>query len=279
MHGIFINFLTWFGMPQFWGNTVNFPSPLNLARIFVRNLAFLVVLIFFSVFAIKPNGVKAEEIPKSLYSNNPIMAKVDGKPIRLDDLKNAKMQDVLVQLFQMQKNILKYKAIEVLLESHPQLKSDAVPKVTQDNVQKFYNSQPGVKELGTLDEMEDRIRKFLEQSFQESYVDRVYRRALSEGWLVDYMIAPNDFKLVADIGEAVLWSDGVKKRKVMLLEFSDFQCPFCKRVQKTLSMLRNRYGKEVDFAYRHFPLPFHNQAKGLAEAAECAREHFGKCSR
>tara|TARA_B100000686_G_scaffold249098_1_gene259039 strand:- start:993 stop:2087 length:1095 start_codon:yes stop_codon:yes gene_type:complete len=244
----------------------------ELASGFVKNFIFLTALFFLAMSIFDRTLVWADGSSKSIYSNNPIIAEVDGKKILLDDLKNAEMQEILMQLFQMQKNILKYKITEMLLQSHPQLKSDAVPNVTRKDILQFYNSQAAVKELGTLHEMEDRIRQFLKKSFQESYVDRVYRRALSEGWLVDYMIKPNDFKLVAEIGEAVLWSNGGKGKGVMLLEFSDFQCPFCKRVQKTLAMLRERYGDAVEFGYRHFPLPFHKQARGFAEAAECARD-------
>ena len=235
-------------------------------------LVLLTLLALCFVLLIGVAQVLADDAQKSFYSNNPIMAEVDGQTVRLDDLKNAKMQDLLLQLFHMQKSILKEKAIEVLLKNHPQLKSDAVPRVTLNHVRQFYKNQPGVKELGTLDEMENRIRNFLRKSFRDSYSERVYRKALSEGWLVDYMIEPNDFKLVAEIGEAVLWTDGDTDRKVMLLEFSDFQCPFCKRVQKTLAMLRKRYGDKVQFGYRHFPLPFHKEARGLAEASECARD-------
>ncbi|NIP99362.1 MAG: thioredoxin domain-containing protein, partial [Nitrospinaceae bacterium] len=61
-------------------------------------------------------------------------------------------------------------------------------------------------------------------------------------------------------------------RKVFVLEYSDFQCPFCRRVQPTLKKLRKRYASKVQFGYRHFPLPFHKQAVRLAEAVECARD-------
>jgi protein-disulfide isomerase len=71
-----------------------------------------------------------------------------------------------------------------------------------------------------------------------------------------------------------LWAgeDAKISRKVFLLEYSDFQCPFCKRVQSTLKKLRKNYSEKVQFGYRHFPLPFHKEATFLAEAVECARD-------
>lgn len=68
---------------------------------------------------------------------------------------------------------------------------------------------------------------------------------------------------------------GPKNAKVVLVEFSDFQCPFCRKFwEETFSQIKKEYidtGK-VKFVYRDFPLDFHPQAKNSAEAAQCANE-------
>ncbi|MBI2430490.1 MAG: DsbA family protein [Candidatus Levybacteria bacterium] len=68
---------------------------------------------------------------------------------------------------------------------------------------------------------------------------------------------------------------GNKNAKVTLIEFSDLQCPFCKRFfDDALAQIKKEYidtGK-VKFAYRHYPLPFHQNAQKAAEASECANE-------
>ena len=46
-----------------------------------------------------------------------------------------------------------------------------------------------------------------------------------------------------------------------LVEFSDFQCPYCQRVRPTMTRLREMYGDRVRFAFRHYPLDFHPQAR------------------
>ena len=53
----------------------------------------------------------------------------------------------------------------------------------------------------------------------------------------------------------------------MFLEFSDYQCPFCSRVQPTITLLRDQYKNDVVFGYRHSPLPFHREADEAAIAA------------
>lgn len=68
---------------------------------------------------------------------------------------------------------------------------------------------------------------------------------------------------------------GNKDAKVTIVEFSDFQCPFCKRyIDETHSQINDTYIKtgKVKFAYRHYPLSFHANAAKAAEASECANE-------
>src|SRR5512145_1202220 len=57
---------------------------------------------------------------------------------------------------------------------------------------------------------------------------------------------------------------------VTIVEFTDFQCPHCGRVQGTLERLRERYGADLRFVLKHAPLPFHPDAHPAALAAECA---------
>ena len=68
---------------------------------------------------------------------------------------------------------------------------------------------------------------------------------------------------------------GDENADVLIIEFSDFQCPYCRKFWKeTLPQLETEYvdtGK-VRFAYRDFPLEFHPSSQKAAEAAECARE-------
>jgi len=65
---------------------------------------------------------------------------------------------------------------------------------------------------------------------------------------------------------------GGKSPKVTLVLFSDFQCPFCSRVEPTLKQLEDAYKGDLRIVWKHQPLPFHAQAMPAALAAEAARE-------
>jgi protein-disulfide isomerase len=61
---------------------------------------------------------------------------------------------------------------------------------------------------------------------------------------------------------------GGANAKVVIQEFSEFQCPFCKRVGPTVSELEKEYGNKIKIVWRHLPLPFHNNASLAAQAAQ-----------
>ena len=57
-----------------------------------------------------------------------------------------------------------------------------------------------------------------------------------------------------------------------IVEFSDFQCPFCSRVVPTIKQIEDKYKGKVRIAFRNFPLPFHDKAQLAAEASMAANE-------
>jgi protein-disulfide isomerase len=63
---------------------------------------------------------------------------------------------------------------------------------------------------------------------------------------------------------------------VSIIEYSDFECPYCQAYHETPKKMLEYYGDRVNWVYRHFPLPFHNPvAQRTAEASECINELAG----
>ena len=81
--------------------------------------------------------------------------------------------------------------------------------------------------------------------------------------------APAD-KVNIKLGDAPV--KGPSAAKVTLIEFSDFQCPFCSRVNPTLKQIEDEYKGKIKIAFRNLPLPFHDKAHLAAEAALAANE-------
>jgi protein-disulfide isomerase len=68
---------------------------------------------------------------------------------------------------------------------------------------------------------------------------------------------------------------GSKTAQIALIEYSDYQCPFCHRVHPTLTQLLKDYDGKIMWVYRHFPLSFHLEVMPLALGAECVNKLKG----
>jgi protein-disulfide isomerase len=83
--------------------------------------------------------------------------------------------------------------------------------------------------------------------------------------------APTDIRLAAITNEDHV--KGKRDARISIVEFSDTECPFCKRFHTTMQQVVDAYPDDVNWAYRHFPLTsLHRKAAREAEATECAGE-------
>jgi len=83
---------------------------------------------------------------------------------------------------------------------------------------------------------------------------------------------PEDLSKIYDIAVAHSQIKGNKNAPVTIVEFVDFQCPFCARFHQPILEVLAAYPKEVNYVLKNFPLSFHEQAKPAAKAALAAGE-------
>jgi protein-disulfide isomerase len=149
-----------------------------------------------------------------------------------------------------------------------------VPEPADADVQAFYDSQKSKmgEQLPPLEIVRPQVVAFLKREKAEAAVDDVIgtllKNAKLERKLPDVRSPP-----VALENQAQTPVKGKAGAKVRLVEFADFQCPYCSRAAETVHQLESKYGDRVEFTYRHFPLrSIHPHAQRASEIAMCAGE-------
>lgn len=150
------------------------------------------------------------------------------------------------------------------------VQQEITAKVTQPtdlDVADWYKANQARVQGATIEQVAAPIRSLLVQertaAARRAYVDR-----LRASTAVAISLDPPRVA-VSDGGRP---SKGPTKAPVQIIEFSDFECPFCFRVNPTVAQVLGTYGDRIRLVYRHLPLPNHPNARPAAEAAACANE-------
>jgi protein-disulfide isomerase len=128
--------------------------------------------------------------------------------------------------------------------------------------------------IKALQENDQLLDKVIDQGIQR-YQDR-QKAAREEARAEQIRLAQEKAKKVRRPSADRDHIRGNPKAVISLIEYSDFECPYCKRFHDTPKKLLAAHGDEINWVYRHFPLSFHNPgAETESQAAECAAELGG----
>ncbi len=144
---------------------------------------------------------------------------------------------------------------------------ESVPQIEDSEVAAFYRENQS-RIPYALGAVAGQIRDFLRQQ-AEQQAEAEFLGVLEQRFAVDYRLEPFRVDIAAD-GFATL---GPQDAPVTIVEFSDFECPYCARVQPALQRAKREYGDRLRIVYRHYPLAdIHANAQKAAEASLCAGE-------
>jgi protein-disulfide isomerase len=142
--------------------------------------------------------------------------------------------------------------------------------VTDGQVAAFYAQNQPQMQGRPLEQMSGAIRQYLEEQQRASAFQAMVAELRKAGPAVSVVIDAPRYTVTVAADDPIL---GTANAPVTLVEFSDFQCPFCARVMPTLKKVKETYGDRVRIVWKDFPLTsIHPQAFRAAEAAQCARE-------
>jgi protein-disulfide isomerase len=145
--------------------------------------------------------------------------------------------------------------------------SSKVTPPSEQDVAAWYQANQQRVQGASLDQVRDPIRAFLVQE-RTQMVRQTYLEKLKAKTPVRTMLEPPRQTVKASDSPA----KGPSGAPIELIEFSDFQCPFCLRANPVVNQVLTTYGDKIHFVYRNYPLPNHPNARPAAEAAQCANE-------
>ncbi len=141
-------------------------------------------------------------------------------------------------------------------------------KLTDTDAKLFYDQR---KDLQTrypkFDEIKARLVEALQGQHDEQEREALLEHLRKQQPVTVMLTAPR--VAVKSAGHPEL---GSKDAPVTIVEFSDFQCPFCGRAEPTLKQIREKYGDKTRLVYMDFPLGIHDHAIDAASAGRCAGE-------
>ena len=221
-------------------------------------------------------------------SDRDVVGRVGDRMVTMADLDEAWRSNdaasrmrMLQDLYDTRKRTLDIVIGELLVErealargtSRDELLAQELPSrtlpVTDDDIRQIYEQNRNAFPNQTLEQMEPQIQAFLEQ-----------QRPLQalHAYMGELRTAADDVRVELEPPRTTIETDandpafGSRNATVEIVEFSDFQCPFCQRLNVTLEQLKADYGDDVRLVFKDYPLPNHAQAFKAAEAGNCAHE-------
>lgn len=188
----------------------------------------------------------------------PQMAALDGK---IYDLKHEAIESLADDYLLEQAAAKEHLTVDQYVKKHI---IDPTPKVTDAEAKQYFDTHKGTSTV-TYAQIKDRLLSLMQNQRDSEQRDKLLA-GLRKAEPLKILLKPPRTE-VASAGRPAL---GPANAPITIIEFSDFQCPFCERAEPTVKQVIQKYGDKVRLVYIDFPLPMHSHALDAAKAAQCA---------
>jgi protein-disulfide isomerase len=151
--------------------------------------------------------------------------------------------------------------IEAFLQKEIESKT---PAPTDAEIEAFYNERRAQMPQ-PLEQMKAQLTDYLTNEKRKAAF-MTFLEDLKKNAGVTTNLPP--YRVTVDAGQSHRM--GSEKAPIQIIEFSDFQCPYCTRGAEVVKQVVDTYGDKVSLVFRHFPLSFHKEAHLAGQGAECA---------
>lgn len=247
-----------------------------------------VVLGVMSIVVLLTFGACSDSTGKPSYLFKP--APKEGLAAKVGDMEvtNAELQDgIESELFEAESKVfeIKFNRLKSLLLQKFMDKDSRKQGLSNDEfLEKYIAKEVNIseKEIDAFikdqnipaehinPQVREKIKNYLGMERKKEAVDKWIADQTKKSPVEVYIQKPRRPTFPVEVGNAPI--AGGKDAKVTIVEFSDFQCPFCAKGADLLKEIKKKYGNKVKVAFKNFPLPFHNHAEQAAVAGMCANE-------
>jgi len=235
-------------------------------------------LIAFAPFVMSALAFSASVGNNSAVTPETVIADVNGTKITLGDFEESRARTLFQPrdaLYRQERKILddyindyllqqqakkEGLTVEQLLDKHV---TSTLPKDPSEEALHVYYEGADTKE--SYEALHDKILQHIRQTRFEKAKAAYIQTLRSQANVVVSLPTPR-----AEIALANTPVLGQQSAPVVVIEYADYECPYCQAVAPTLLKLQSEYKGKVAFAYKDTPLPMHPHAEKAAEAARCA---------
>lgn len=210
-----------------------------------------------------------------------VVASINGEAItaaELDAVTSKQIQELQQQVERLKQSALNRLIDNLLLAQAARAEGFTVEEYLRRNVESAVVSTAEVEEAyerskaqfpGVIaPEIKYRIRRTLEDNRRAEALRRILQRLRRQARVTNYLLEGSLAGVAAELDQGP--SRGDPNAPVTIIEFADFECPFCRGAKATLDRLLETTPAQVRFVFKHFPLDQHANAFGAAKAAVCA---------
>jgi predicted DsbA family dithiol-disulfide isomerase len=135
---------------------------------------------------------------------------------------------------------------------------------TEDQLEVYYEGLDTQEPYAAVrKDVLDHIRELRRTKARAAFIENLRQQAS-----INVLLMPPS----VDLNLKNVYEKGDPNAPVVLVEFADYECPYCQRVNPQIQELKKEFGDRLTLAFKDFPLPMHRSAEKAAEAARCAGE-------
>lgn len=222
--------------------------------------------------------LSAAEKDVARSGSNPVLVEVDGTKLSLADLEKqraAALFQARSTYYDAERKVIEDFVDDYLLEQQAKKEGITVAQLIEKHVNATLPKDPSEESLRVYYDGVDTTEPY--EAVRDKILDTLRQRRMAKAKTAYLQSLRSQASIVlrlapprAPLAMSHVPTRGDANSQVTLLEFADYECPYCQQAQPLLDKIEAEFKGKIAFAFEDYPLPMHPHAQKAAEAAHCA---------